>query len=208
MTNEKKITDVVLVFENCDSASIKYDDIYNMSIHLDKKEIEIPSGWKNGGYQELLHASFFVLQIFNMDTIAYVEYEDHTVSLLTRLKYPDITHVKVNYNDGSYDYITLPYKPKDEFSSIYQTVSFIGQRSNYRLLPVDNEYVHQNVYELTVTKQGVLRRNWRLLKEYIHNPRRWWCDFKGRFRYSFIYHQYWICYVRICDYFYAKRHSK
>lgn len=208
MQKDKKIKSVDLVFENCDVATVEYNDIHNMHVVLSNRTIHIAWGFNGGSFWDHLHASFIAIDIFRLDQIPFSPNGTTETKLLDRVKYPDITHIQINYEDGEFEYVSVPYKLKDRYSSIYQTVSYEGKRTNWNLPDNDNVCPEQDVYRILITKKGFFKRQWRLFKENVQQPSLWFYNYRGKLQYSTIYYMYRYWNVKIQNFFYYRKHPK
>lgn len=197
MSSYKKIKQIDLVFENCEVVQISYDNIYSMYIYLNGRSIDIPWGWKEGAFSDTLLATSVYINLFDLDKMTYLSFGNERRNLLKRLQCPDITHIDIIYEDDTNEYIAVPWKNKSQYSSIYQTVN-----------KTNDTYNDKTIWKIAITKRGLFRRNWRLFKEAITEPK-WFIKQKYyNFKYTFCGSYLYIMYIKVCNFIYDWKHPE
>lgn len=126
----KKLKNIILTFENCDSMEIlakyirslyikKASDIIEQVYYADKdREVEIET------YKSAQEIYFIVKDSKNLTYKPFDLFESDTV--FNRLmEFSDITHITLVYFDGSRQTITAPYEDEYNDDNKYQSTIYV-----------------------------------------------------------------------------------
>lgn len=104
----KKIKSVNLVFENCDSAIVPINAIGGFAISDIQKEYSICNC---NELHEYVYGKHFYMLFEDLKSLKYKDFVDRKKSLHKRITdHEDITHINIVYEDGTNDYIGVPWK--------------------------------------------------------------------------------------------------
>jgi len=79
-------------------------------------------------------------------------------------KCPDITHIDVYYNNGTHDYIAVPWDEENEYYNLYQT-SYISKCGNLYILVSENRQIHEVINKEIIDCQESMDVYWDFLSE-------------------------------------------
>lgn len=124
LNKNKKIQQLDIVFENCEYCSLTPDMIYMCSIDKIYTNIGINCfQYKNGEIYDEIFCDQFMLAINQKglrQKSGFGDFKNNEV-LEDRLKYRDITHIDLIYDDGTNDYISVHWlDDKDEYTNKLQ----------------------------------------------------------------------------------------
>ena len=113
----KNITSVDLVFENV--------EVYVVS---KVKSLKLDPIYKIGGvdaantYFELLRTDYALIQfdLKNLDASGSWDYLTPDLKPADHLKNNDISHLDIHYDDGTSEYVSMPWSEEDEYTNLYQ----------------------------------------------------------------------------------------
>lgn len=115
----KKVKQINIVFENCEVACIPIKDIYTWGAY----DLSNLISACNINESHEVCVSNHVLIIFNdLENLNFVSTmtEDYK-SLMERLTtYKDVTHINIIHEDGTSNYISVPWGSKDDFYNAFQ----------------------------------------------------------------------------------------
>ena len=120
----RQVEKIMLVFENCETAELSAGDMYKSdvySLHIENVSKNIRTVGVNAVYEVIAcnHVSF----ILNPNANQNMQWSE--IDLFECLsKYRDITHIDVMYDDGTDDYIEVPWGD-DDYDNEYQSASFL-----------------------------------------------------------------------------------
>ncbi|MBR4588319.1 MAG: DNA translocase FtsK [Lachnospiraceae bacterium] len=120
----RQVEKIMLVFENCETAVLSVGDMYKSdvySLHIKDVSKQIRSYALNS-VCEVITCSY-VSFILNPNANQNMQWSE--IDLFECLsKYRDITHIDVMYDDGTDDYIEVPWGD-DDYDNKYQSASFL-----------------------------------------------------------------------------------
>lgn len=117
----KKIKEIVLLYENCDGHTLTPDMFERLMIDGITRSYWINSfQYKNGEVNEFINCANFEITIIK-DTAKSFMGERSIKQRLTN--YKDITHIDLLFEDGTNEYITVPWEGEYE-ENLKQKVTF------------------------------------------------------------------------------------
>jgi len=116
----KNIASVDLVFENVDFVNVKKVDKLSLT---NVEEVAFTDSVGNKGNMLVAEAATIIFNLANVDCSTSFD-EITKDNLQERLSLPDISHLDVHYNDGSNNYIGMPWSEKDEYTNLYEKITF------------------------------------------------------------------------------------
>ena len=120
----RQVEKIMLVFENCETAELSAGDMYKSdvySLHIKDVSKQIRTYALNS-VCEVITCSY-VSFILNPNANQNMQWSE--IDLFECLsKYRDITHIDVMYDDGTDDYIEVPWGD-DDYDNEYQSASFL-----------------------------------------------------------------------------------
>ena len=120
MKKDRKIQRLDLVFENCDVYSLNAEMIVICIIDKIYNNIGINCfQYENGEVFDSIHCEEFCI-VINQKGLQVKGRLDEDI-LEKRLEFKDITHIDIIYNDGTNEYITMPWDDiKSEYTNALQ----------------------------------------------------------------------------------------
>lgn len=131
----KHIDSIELIFENCESALIPFDRIYEFDVKNIKKHINfLGSRHENDILDYHYNADSVYISFIDWQTLFYKDSNKQEMLLSKRLSYPDITSVCVNHykKDKRFTKVLQIYVPWTDNSDInnLQSLKFQDKNSN------------------------------------------------------------------------------
>ena len=117
MLDSKEIDHIIIVFENCESVSLAANNINALKIDGVKEkwqvhfphnaDVEVETMWKDYTCEKFnIEIDKKANVLGNMQTFV----KDDVILPFDRIKsYKDITDIEINYTDGTWDYVILPW---------------------------------------------------------------------------------------------------
>ncbi len=156
----KKLKEIRLIFENCESAAVPIKDIHGFGIgeitqHYYSCNIDEGSGGQS--------ATYFWMNFKDLKNQKYKGWPDEKKdkSLLDRLRYGDVTHIDIVYKDKTNVYIGVPWGSRSQFYNAFQII----RKGKYGyLLEIDKGWTIRKIFKYMIR---LLRQaKWRI-KKYI-----------------------------------------
>lgn len=168
----KKIKSIDLVFENCESAVVPIDAIYFFAISDVRKQYSICNVDEIHEYN---YGKYFGMVFHDLKSLEYDAWSSgEKRSLYKRITdHMDITSVDIMYEDGTHDYIGVPWRTiRSTFRNFFQVVKIIKYPNG------------EKCYKLEIHEGWSLRKiinflNWKLIKipyyglTYNYRTRKW-----------------------------------
>lgn len=113
---DKQVKSIDIVFENCECYTVPKECIYHLGASIDRKSVTVDMG----RYSEYPGASWLILELDDIDKISYsTNWPDGEPFKDRVMKYSDITHIYIYYEDGTEYSFSVPWSD-DEYSNDYQ----------------------------------------------------------------------------------------
>lgn len=114
-----ELTSIDLVLENCEVLTFQRNDIGGFwcdRITTSVARLGCNSITRRASCQE------FFIELHPDADVAYDGFGDEKPSKFSRLmEYPDITHIDLHFDDGTSEYVTVPWCEEDEWNNRFQT---------------------------------------------------------------------------------------
>jgi hypothetical protein len=125
----KKINNLTIVLENCDSFIIPWECIVGMWADNLKEMIHLQSNFGGEKPDEFRYykAEYVVLFLNNIDKIPLSEFGEDFKKRVNGS--PDITQIHIEYEDGSSFYFCVPWEYGDNQTNQYQNNNEIGDNA-------------------------------------------------------------------------------
>lgn len=117
----KKVKQINIVFENCESITIPIKDIYNWGFGKINKHL---NGCNNDEMDEFYSTDYAYIIFKDLKNLQYnYEFNEKLKTkkqVIKRIRCKDVTHFNIIYEDGSNDYIGVPWGSHDDFYNAFQ----------------------------------------------------------------------------------------
>lgn len=131
---QKRVKYVDLVFENVQSARLTPDMFQGLWVKNITRSLDVNGAinYRKGEVSEYLSCKFFSIHINNvgLDNAKLNPSFDEAKSLRERLRCKDISHVHLYYNDGTEEYIGVPWHG-EEYRNHGQYHEWVEQESKF-----------------------------------------------------------------------------
>ena len=145
---DKKITQIDVVFENCDFATIPIDDIENISIY----NVRESCIYVNGQIEQCFNCKKVYLQFSSAANISMSFMCANNSKFFDRvMAYGDITSIVIYYGDGTEKLYWVPWKDED----------YSGEINQYQMTEIVDGHlcigIGKNIHELFDNKIALLQ---------------------------------------------------
>jgi hypothetical protein len=121
----KKISEVTLILENCETIKFLPENIYHLFFTIDKTNY---STYNSNEIRETLFSDYFYMSFNNLEKMFNEDIGNKNKSVLDRLKIKDITHVKIKYEDSTALYFAVPWEGNSLYINSSQNMKKVNVR--------------------------------------------------------------------------------
>lgn len=114
----KKVKYVDIVLENCEVFRVSPKSIESITINNIQRYLGINCfQYKNGEIYENISTDKVIIKLKNFSKIKDITKFPTNLNFLERINYiKDITHLDLNYDDGTKEYITVPWDEHENYN--------------------------------------------------------------------------------------------